>query len=75
MDICICDKKGVITIPEKFQKLYDLLPGTKFLIVPESDGIKLIPVNKEFVQRNIGFLDSRVSLVDVLLEEKRRERY
>lgn len=75
MDICVCDKKGVIVIPEKFRKMYNLLPGTKFLLTPESDGIKLIPVNKEFVQRNIGFLDSRVSLIDVLLEEKCRERF
>jgi len=65
---------GRITIPASLRKKYKLKPGTRVHFDEEKDGIRIIPITKETIQANVGFLGMKGKLLKSLVEEKKRER-
>jgi AbrB family looped-hinge helix DNA binding protein len=65
---------GRVTIPAKLRQKYNFKPGTRVNFVVEGDGIKMIPLTKETIKDNAGFLKMRGKLLKSLMEEKKRER-
>ena len=74
MEVGFVKSQGRLTIPAKLRRKYGIKPGTYVNIIVESDGIKIIPITRELIYKNIGFLKSRKSLLKALLKEKKRER-
>jgi AbrB family looped-hinge helix DNA binding protein len=74
MKILRVTSNGRITIPTKLRKKYNLKPGTRINFVEEKDGIKIIPLAKETIRTNAGFLKIKgKSLLKILMEEKKKE--
>jgi len=66
---------GRITVPTELRKKYNIKPGTRVNLVEEKDGIKIIPLTKETIRTNAGFLKIKdKSLLKALMKEKKIER-
>ena len=66
-------KKGWVVIPADLRKKYHLEPGTKVVVVDFGDGVTLVPVPDNPIEAFVGMFRDGPSLVDALLEERRRD--
>ncbi len=66
--------KGQLVIPAKLRKKFGIKTGTRVNFFEERDGIKIIPVTKEIIEANKGFLGTKGKLLKSLMEEKKKER-
>lgn len=66
--------KGQLVIPSRLRKKFGIKPGTRVNFFEDKDGIKIIPVTAEVIEKNKGFLDTGGKLLKALLEEKKKER-
>ncbi len=73
MKILKLTTNGRLTIPAELRKKYNIKPGTRIHFVDEDNGIKIIPVTKETIRANIGFLGMQGKMLKSLLEEKKIE--
>lgn len=65
---------GRLTIPALLRKKHGLHHRMKVKFETDDNGIKIIPlVTPEEVKNNIGFLGTKGKLIELLLEEKKRE--
>jgi len=72
--------KGWVVIPAEMRKKYNLVPGTKVVIVDYGGVLAILPVFKNPVEQGYGLLKGGASLTDALkkdreLEKKREERF
>jgi len=66
--------KGQVVIPSKLRRRFGIKPGTRVNFFEEKDGIKIIPVTAEVIEKNKGFLGTGGKLLKALMEEKKKER-
>ena len=65
------NKNGEVTIPAKIRKKYNIKPGTKICIEESGkNGIKLIPITEELIDRNVGVFNTNGKLLRKLKSEK-----
>jgi AbrB family looped-hinge helix DNA binding protein len=72
--------KGWVVIPAEMRKKYNLVPGTKVVIVDYGGVLAILPAFKNPVEQGYGLLKGGDSLTDALikdreLEKKREERF
>jgi len=66
--------KGWVVIPADLRKKYGLKPGDAVNIVDYGGTLALVPAMKDPVREAIGLLSSSESLVERLVEERRKDR-
>jgi len=64
-------KNKTLEIPPKLAKLYGIKKGVEIHFVEERDHIKIFPITKEVIDRNVGFLGTKGKLLKALIKEKR----
>jgi len=74
MEQAIVTVKGQMVIPSILRKKYKIGAGTIIHFREEQDGLKMIPITPETIEKNIGFLGTHGKLLKALMEEKKRER-
>ena len=75
MKTATVSKKGWVVIPAEIRKALDIQPGNKVVVMKGKKMIYLIPVPEDPIEWGFGLLaeDGGPSLVEDLLEERRRE--
>jgi AbrB family looped-hinge helix DNA binding protein len=73
MTSTISNNGGVI-IPAKFRKKYNLVPGTKVIIVDYGGSLSIIPALKNPIKQGRGLLKAIPSLTKDLFQEHDREK-
>lgn len=66
--------KGQLVIPSRLRRKYSIKKGTRVAFVEEENRIVLQPITTEFIRSLRGCLGKDSSTLDILLEERRRER-
>ena len=66
--------KGQLVIPSKLRRKYSIREGTRVAFLEEENRIILQPLTPEFVSSLRGCLNKESAALDILLEERRRER-
>jgi len=66
--------KGQLVIPSKLRRKYSIKKGTKVAFVEEENRLILQPLTPEFIRSLRGYLGKDSKALEILLEERRRER-
>lgn len=66
--------KGQLVIPARLRKRFGIKKGTRVSFVEDNGRMIVQPVTREFIRSLQGSLKGEPSLLDFLLEERRRER-
>jgi AbrB family looped-hinge helix DNA binding protein len=66
--------KGQLVIPAKLRRKYGIRKGTKVAFVEEKDRLVLQPLTLAFLDRLRGSLKGEPSLLETLLEDRKKER-
>lgn len=66
--------KGQLVIPARLRRRFGIRKGTLVSFLEENGRLVLQPVTHEFIRSLRGSLKGEPSALDVLLEERRRER-
>lgn len=66
--------KGWIVIPVALRKKYKLHPGDSVALVDYGDTLAIVPTSIDPIQEARGMLKGDISLVNALLEERKREQ-
>lgn len=66
--------KGQLVIPARLRKRLGIKKGTRVSFVEDNRRMIVQPVTREFIRSLQGSLKGEPSLLDFLLEERRRER-
>ena len=66
--------KGQLVIPSKLRRKYSIREGTQVAFLEEENRIILQPLTPEFVSSLRGCLGKESAALDILLDERRRER-
>ncbi|MCX6152400.1 MAG: AbrB/MazE/SpoVT family DNA-binding domain-containing protein [Ignavibacteriales bacterium] len=74
METAIITSKGQMVIPSKIRNRYGIKNGTKVHIIEEEEGIRIIPITHETIERNKGMFKTGGKLLKALMEEKKKER-
>ena len=72
--------KGWVVIPAEMRKKYNLVPGSKVVMVDYGGVLAILPAFKNPIEQGYGLLKGGDSLTDMLkkdreLEKKREERF
>lgn len=67
--------KGQLVIPARLRKRLGIKKGTRVSFVEDNGRMIVQPVTREFIRSLQGSLKGEPSLLDFLLEERRRERH
>jgi AbrB family looped-hinge helix DNA binding protein len=67
----VMNQRGMITIPSKIRKKYNLQPGMHFTILEDEDGLRLIPIEDDLQFRKN--LLSHEEVVDILKNLRQKE--
>jgi AbrB family looped-hinge helix DNA binding protein len=66
--------KGQLVIPAAVRRRLGIRKGTRVSILEDKGRLILQPVTREFVHSLRGSLKGKPSLLDLLLDERKRER-
>ena len=66
--------KGQLVIPAKLRRKYAIRKGTLVSFFEEENRLVLQPITPEFIRSLRGCLSKDSSALEILLEERRRER-
>ena len=66
--------KGQLVIPSRLRRKYSIRKGTRVAFVEEENRLVLQPITPEFIRSLRGCLPKGSSALEILLEERRRER-
>jgi len=66
--------KGQLVIPSKLRRKFGIRKGTQVVFVEEDGRLIVQPLTREFVRSLRGSLKGKPSLLDLLLEDRKRER-
>ncbi len=67
--------KGQLVIPARLRRKYSIRKGTKVAFVEEGNRLLLQPITADFIESLRGSLPKESRAMEILLEERRRERY
>lgn len=66
--------KGWIVIPAQYRRKYSINPGDVLKIIDYGGVLSVVPASKNPVKAAFGLLSGSVSLTELLLEERNKER-
>ena len=66
--------KGQLVIPSKLRRKYSITKGTQVAFVEEENRLILQPITPEFIRSLRGYLGKGSKALEVLLEDRKRER-
>jgi AbrB family looped-hinge helix DNA binding protein len=66
--------KGQLVIPSKLRRKYAIKEGTQVAFIEEENRLILQPLTPEFVRSLRGSLSGEPSALQVLLEDRKRDR-
>jgi AbrB family looped-hinge helix DNA binding protein len=66
--------KGQLVIPAKLRRKHGLRKGTRIAFVEDGTRLILQPITREFLRSLRGSLKGEPSLLEILLEERKKER-
>ncbi len=66
--------KGQLVIPAKLRRKYSIKKGTQVAFLEEENRLILQPLTPEFIRSLRGCLGKDSKALEILLEERRRER-
>ena len=66
--------KGQLVIPAKLRRKYSIRKGTQVAFLEEDNRLILQPITPEFIRSLRGLLPKDSSALQILLEERRRDR-
>ena len=66
--------KGQLVIPSRLRRKYAIRKGTKVACVEDENRLILQPITPEFIRSLRGCLGKDSKALEILLEERRRER-
>jgi AbrB family looped-hinge helix DNA binding protein len=74
LETSVVTSKGQLVIPARLRRRFAIKKGT--VVVFSEDGRRMIlqPVTREFIRSLRGSLEGEPSALDVLLQERQRER-
>jgi AbrB family looped-hinge helix DNA binding protein len=72
--ILTVSSKGWVVIPAELRKKYNLVPGTKVVIVDYGGMLAILPAFKNPVQQGYGLLKGGASLTEALQEDRELEK-
>jgi len=74
METSVVTSKGQLVVPAKLRRRFGIKKGTLMAFVEEGGRIIVQPVTREFIRSLRGSLKGEPSALDLLLEERKRER-
>lgn len=74
MESSVVTTKGQVVIPAKLRKKYGIKDGTIVHFYESEGELRLVPVTKEMIRKNVGILGMKGRMLKALMEEKERER-
>jgi AbrB family looped-hinge helix DNA binding protein len=66
--------KGQLVIPSRLRRKYSIKKGTQVAFVEEDNRLILQPITPEFIRSLRGCLGKDSKALEVLLEDRKRER-
>ncbi len=73
-DMATVTSKGQLVIPARLRRRLGIRKGTRVFFTEDNGRLILQPINREFIQSLQGSLKGEPSLLDLLLQERKRER-
>ena len=73
-ETAVVTSKGQLVIPARLRRRLGIHKGTRVAFTEDNGRLILQPVTREFIRSLQGSLKGEPSLLDVLLEERKRER-
>jgi AbrB family looped-hinge helix DNA binding protein len=74
VETSIVTSKGQLVIPARLRRRFGIKKGTPIAFVEDDGRIIVQPVTREFIRGLRGSLKGEPSALDVLLQERKRER-
>jgi len=74
IETSIVTTKGQLVIPARLRRRFGIKRGTRVTLMEEEGRIIIQPITREFIRRLRGSLKGEPSALEVLLEERKRER-
>ena len=66
--------KGQVVIPRRLRKEFEIEEGTRAYVESTPEGILIKPVTTKFIRSLRGSLKGEPSALEILLDERKRER-
>ena len=70
----VVTSKGQLVIPARLRKRYGIRKGTTVSFLEDGHRLILQPVTDEFIRSLRGSLKGKPSALDILMEERKRDR-
>ncbi len=74
-ELATVTSKGQLVIPARLRRKYSIRKGTKVAFVEEGNRLLLQPITSDFIEGLRGSLPKESRAMEILLEERRGERY
>ena len=74
METSLVTVKGQVVIPSRLREKYGIKVGTPVQFYEKDGEIRLVPLTRELIDSNVGFLGTKGKLLKALGREKKRER-
>ncbi len=74
VDTSTVTSKGQLVIPARLRRRFGIKKGTLISFIEDNGRIIVQPVTREFIRGLRGSLKGQPSALDVLLQERKRER-
>ncbi len=74
VDTSTVTSKGQLVIPARLRRRFGIKKGTLIAFVEEDGRMIVQPVTREFIRSLRGSLKGEPSALEILLEERKRER-
>lgn len=74
METSVVTTKGQVVIPNKIRKKLGITNGTKIAFIESGGKIIIQPLDKNYFLNLSGILDEKGTMLNSLLEDKKRER-
>lgn len=74
IETSIVTTKGQLVVPARLRRRFGIKKGTPMAFVEDNGRIILQPVTRAFIRGLRGSLKGAPSALDILLEERKRER-
>lgn len=73
-ETAVVTSKGQLVIPVHLRRRLGIRKGTRVTFVEDQGRLILQPITREFIRSLRGSLKGETSLLDALLEDRKRER-
>jgi AbrB family looped-hinge helix DNA binding protein len=74
IETSVVTTKGQLVIPARLRRRFGIKKGTTIAFAEDDGRIIVQPVTREFIRGLRGSLEGKPSALDILLDERKRER-